>query len=88
MAADYQATMDALTRGSPRDVSDFIVRRVDCNHWAGEEAIDDERRQEIQDAMDRLNCQAIDEDERSLRHSYANNPKVLRALDEARNVVF
>src|SRR5262245_41233591 len=88
LAADYQATIEALTRDLPRDAADLIVRRIDCNHWAGEEATDKERGQEIKAAIDKLRCRTIEEDERVLRRLYADNPKVLRSLEQARSVEF
>jgi hypothetical protein len=88
MAADYQSTIDALTRGLPIDVSEFIVRRVDCNHWAGEEPYDDERAKDIRDAMAKLGCQTIGQDDSALRRVYAGNAKVLKALDDAQKLSF
>src|SRR5256885_4592796 len=32
-----------ITNGQPEDVVAFIERRVECNHWAGEEPYDKER---------------------------------------------
>ena len=88
MAADYHATIEKLTRDLPRDAADFIVRRIDCNHWAGEEATDQERGKQIKDAVDKLKCRTLEDDERVLRRNYADNPKVLRSLEEARSVEF
>lgn len=40
-----------LTRGLPRPVAAFIERIVYCEHWAGEEPYDAERRAEISAAL-------------------------------------
>jgi hypothetical protein len=87
MAADENDPVDALTKGQPPEVAAFIVRFVGCGHWAGEEPYDKERAAEIATALKELKCERIEEDEKNLRSRYARNPRVLKALDDAPNVV-
>lgn len=74
----------ALRRGMPPDVSDFIGRAVGCNHWAGEEPYDEDRRAQIAAAVQSLGCRALDADHAALRSKYSGNVEVLRRLKRAR----
>ncbi|MCW5746449.1 MAG: hypothetical protein KIT36_09645 [Alphaproteobacteria bacterium] len=86
--ADYQSTMEALTRGLPRDASALVYRIVGCNHWGGEEPYDDARKAEIDKAMRELDCDRLDRDEADLRRRHAGDPAVLKALDQAKELAF
>jgi len=74
----------ALRKGMPPDVSDFIRRAVVCNHWAGEEPYDEERRAQISAAVQSLRCRALDADQAALQRLYAGQAEVLRRLKRAR----
>ncbi len=74
----------ALRNGMPPDVSDFIRRAVVCNHWAGEEPYDDERRAQINRAVQTLRCREIDADQAALREQYQGNEDVLRRIHQSR----
>ena len=66
-------------RGMPADVQAFMVRWLDCDHWLGEEPYDEERRREI-DAAVQVTCPGLDEEGRLIRSRYADNPEVLARL--------
>ena len=83
-AQTYRQELNALTRGLPLPVRDFIDRRANCNHWMGEEGYDPARRAQINDAYDRLRCAALGADEAALKRRYVGNLLVLRALDRSR----
>ena len=74
----------ALRKGMPPDVSDFIRRAVVCNHWAGEEPYDEDRRAQIAAAVQSLGCRALDADQVALARRYAGQAEVLRRLKRAR----
>jgi len=86
--ADYESAMRELTQGLPGDVRELIHRLVDCNHWGGEEAYDDDRAKEIDAAMTELRCDALERDEREARHRHNAATEVIRALDRARELLF
>jgi hypothetical protein len=67
-----------------QDVRDFLKRRQDCQHWAGEEGYDAARRAEINTAYAKLRCAALDADEDVLKRRYGGNPALVRALDAAK----
>jgi hypothetical protein len=67
----------------PYDVARFLDRRMNCDHWAGEEPYDADRRREIDAAIRHLRCDAIARDERRIRKRYASRPAVLELLDSA-----
>lgn len=67
-----------------QDVRDFLQRRADCHHWAGEEGYDAARRAEINAHYTRLRCAAFDADEQELKRRYGNHPALLRALGAAK----
>jgi hypothetical protein len=83
-ASDDPPSLAALRKGMPPDVSDFIRRAVVCNHWAGEEPYDEERRAQINAAVQTLRCRALDADQAALRGKYAGNASVLGRLKRAR----
>lgn len=72
----------AAQRPLPVDVTRFLDRRAECEHWMGEEPYDAERRAQIEDAIDDLRCAKLERDEARLRERYGARPDVIIALDE------
>ena len=66
----------------PADVTAFLDRRVNCDHWTGEEPYDAERRAEIEAAIRQFRCVTIERDEVRLRKLHAKNRAVVVALDK------
>jgi len=85
-ASDDPPPLAALRKGMPADVSDFIRRAVVCNHWAGEEPYDEDRRAQIAAAVQSLGCRALDTDQMALSRKYAGQAEVLRRLKRARTM--
>ena len=83
-ATEDPPALAALRKGMPSDVSDFIRRAVGCNHWAGEEPYDEDRRAQIAAAVRSLGCRALDADQAALSRKHAGQPEVLRRLKRAR----
>lgn len=81
---DDPPALAALRKDMPPDVSDFIRRAVICNHWAGEEPYDEDRRAQIAAAVGTLRCRELDADQALLRDRYAADPDVLRRLSLSR----
>ena len=75
-------------RRLPRDVRTFVARRIECNHWGGEDPYDAERARQIRAAVERLRCGDLDRDEARLRRRHAASPAVLEALARARDEVW
>jgi len=73
-----------LRKDMPADVSDFIRRAVVCNHWAGEEPYDDDRRAQINAAVSSLRCRELDADQATLRKQYAGQNEILRRINQSR----
>jgi hypothetical protein len=69
----------------PAEVRVLIDRRADCNHWAGEEPYDRDRKREIQRAIRDLRCETVPREETRLRRRYAKLPQVLLALADTRD---
>ncbi|GLS42327.1 hypothetical protein [Methylobacterium brachythecii] len=67
----------------PPEVAAFVKRLAGCNHWAGEEATDPERGEQIAQARFRLRCNTVAQDENRLRARFAKFPAALEALDNA-----
>ena len=82
--ANYEEDMVALKKNMPSSVSKFIDRQIMCNHWAGEEPYDEERRQEINLATKDLKCDSLAIDEKRLNGKYKNKPAVLESIKKAR----
>lgn len=83
-ADDDRARLDALLKNSPPDVVALVGRRLECQHWGGEEPYDAARRAEILAAVTHLKCGTLGADEEVLRRKYAQSPPVLVVLDAAR----
>jgi cytochrome c556 len=82
-AADEDPLAD-LKKGQSKDVVALIERIVECNHWSGEEPYDAERKKEISSTLADLKCGRLDLDESRTIKKYANNPKALKALKQAK----
>ncbi|KLK91675.1 hypothetical protein AA309_18820 [Microvirga vignae] len=74
----------AAQEAIPADVRAFAERRLECNHWAGEEPYDAERAGQITGAMERLQCERLKVDEMQLRRHYAGSTAILGVLDDVR----
>jgi hypothetical protein len=74
-----------LAAGLPHDAAAVVTRRAMCNHWAGEEPYDKERAREIARAIKQNKCESLDADEAAVRKRYANTPKVIKALEDAKD---
>lgn len=70
---------DEAATGLPRDVSDFISRRDDCEHFIGEEPYDAERRAYLEKVI-RETCTGSNQVLDALRRKYRSNAAVLKAL--------
>ena len=66
-----------------KEVRDFLQRRMECQHWAGEEGYDAARRAEINAAYARLRCAVLEADETDLKKRYDGNVVVQQALKRA-----
>lgn len=77
-----------LRKNMPADVSDFIRRAVTCNHWAGEEPYNEERRAQMAEAVGSLRCRELDTDQRALAKQYDGNAEVLRRIRQSRSTPF
>lgn len=71
--------------GLPAEVRRFVDRRMECDHWTGEEPYDAERARQIDRAVRDLNCACVDADDRKLGARYADRPDVQAELARARD---
>src|SRR4051812_35584460 len=65
---------------SPQEVRDFLQRRADSQHWAGEEGYDPARRVEINAAYAKLRCATLAADEAAMNNRYKGNQAVQQML--------
>jgi hypothetical protein len=87
IAALLAAALTAQAPELPGEVRQFVERRMECDHWTGEEAYDKARGREINRAIRELRCDRIERDDRRLMQRYSSSPKVLEALRIAREGV-
>lgn len=69
----------------PKDIYEFIGRRNDCNHFAGEFSgmpNDRVRDNHIDKEMTELRCNSIEADEKRLRNKYQSKPEMLKWLSK------
>ena len=79
------STFDERVARQPKDVRTLVDRITGCDHWAGEEPYDADRRRQIESALRDLKCNRIDRDAAKLRLRYWGNSEVVNLIDEARN---
>src|SRR5690348_7802264 len=70
----------AIPPGLPPAVRAFVERRANCNHWAGEEPYDADRRAQIQAALKQGRCEKIEAGAKALEKRYSGNRRVQDAL--------
>lgn len=68
----------ALT--TPTEVFDYAGRWAGCAHWGGEEGYDPDRRAQINAALARLRCAALESDGAGLTRKYADSPRTLALI--------
>jgi len=73
-------SVDAVKRGQPKDVVEFIDRVIKCAHWSGEEPYDADRTKQILSAEKKLNCARLKADETSILKKYTGNKSVSNAI--------
>jgi hypothetical protein len=78
----------SLQKGQSKDVSELIDRLVGCNYWSGERPYDAERKQEIASAMADLKCSRLAKDEAAALKRYANKPRTIKVLQQARETSY
>jgi hypothetical protein len=72
---------------TPPDIAAYVERRKGCNHFGGEEGYDKARREEINRAVSKLNCNAIDGDEKALLRRYRHAPPQLQQIHAAKDAL-
>lgn len=75
-----------LQKGMPKPVAELISRIVECNHWAGEEGYDAERRAEINKAISQLRCANLEKDVNVILRQYGSDPAVRRSIRAAKDL--
>ncbi|MGC5700520.1 SH3 domain-containing protein [Pseudomonas sp. NFXW11] len=69
----------------PTEITAFIQRHEECEHFAGEEAYDEERRAELEKAVNET-CVGHDQQLAALREQYKDHPEALKALTALDNL--
>jgi hypothetical protein len=67
--------------GMPADISTFIEKRESCDHFRGEEAYDAERKAFINAQLE-INCKGTDKNLSDLKKKYAQNPEIVKSLQQ------
>ena len=78
--------VERLIKKMPKAVASYISRRMECNHWGGEEAYNHERAKQIEKAVKPLRCDRLDSDEMDLLAKYQNDPKIIKAIVAAKEL--
>jgi len=72
---------------TPPDIAAYVERRKGCNHFGGEEPYDKARREEINRAVAKLSCNALDGDEKALLRRYRHAPAQLQQIRAAKDTL-
>lgn len=83
LLASLTACASTGGRHSEDAVVQFLERAEMCEHFAGEEPYDGERRAEINKNLNDLRCSTLVRDGEALRVSRRDRPDDLRRIDEA-----
>ncbi len=71
--------IDAAMR-VPAEVFEWMGRRLQCDHWQGEEGYDADRRAQIAAAVRDLRCEAEPADGAALKVKYADNAMLMALI--------
>ncbi|WP_298124256.1 hypothetical protein [Brevundimonas sp.] len=82
-ASDYDEVLRVALRVDA-DLLAWLARRVQCDHFAGEDRYDQERSDEIDGHLERLRCAALDSEELELRKALSEEPDALGLIDYAK----
>lgn len=72
----------------PSEVQSFIKRAIECNHWGGEDGYDADRRVQIEQAMNDLNCSDIHDNKAALLRAYSSDSLIIHALNASDTAYF
>ena len=78
-------SLAARVAGQPSPVRAFVKRRLECNHWGGEEPYSKARARQIARAAQRAGCDNLERDEARLRKRYPANADLPGLLDAVRD---
>lgn len=84
--ADDSAEVKALKKGMSQDVAAIIGRTVECNVWMGEDTTNKARAEKVNQAMQRLQCDALEKDQASIIKTYQNNYEVKQRIQKAKEI--
>jgi hypothetical protein len=85
--AGYDEDVAAINKDMPKQVKQFNKRQIECNHWSGEEPYDAERGAQINAAVAKLKCDALEKDEKKLLRKYKSQPDVIDSINKAKEFV-
>jgi hypothetical protein len=83
--AQAQESLEMRVARQPAAVRAFIKRRLECNHWGGEEPYSKARARQIARAVQRMGCDHLDRDEVQLRKRYSANAELPALLDTVKD---
>ncbi len=72
---------------TPPDIAAYVERRKGCNHFGGEEPYDKARAAQINRAVAKLDCRALEADEKALLRRYRSTPAFLKQIRAARDAL-
>jgi hypothetical protein len=82
--AGYNEDVAVINKGMPKSVKQFNRRQIECNHWGGEEPYDKARLKQINAAVAKLKCDALEKDEKKLLKKYKSQPDVIDSINKAK----
>lgn len=77
--------VESLSQGALPEIREHITRRLGCFHWEEAHPPAMKRTPYIKQAIRRLRCDDLNEQEALLRKVYAKHEPSIRALDTLRN---
>ncbi len=84
--ADDSAEVKALKKGMPQDVAAIIGRTVECNYWLGEDTTNKARAEKVNQALQRLQCEALEKDQANIAKIHQNNYEVKMRIQKAKEL--
>ncbi len=81
-----EANVVPAATDAPDDITRFITRREECDHFRGEEAYDEERGRFLRENLERT-CKGTDAELAELKRKYANRDDLTKRLSEFESTI-
>jgi hypothetical protein len=80
--SDFDRMVDREVHGHPPAVKAFVERQIGCNHFWGEVSGNELRDAEVRSELEKLKCDRLEPDERTLARRFPKSAPLMRRAHE------